>query len=813
MIRIFLLLSIALIVLADHVVSVESNSDHPDFEIDLAGAVVVCPSDLSSEEHKAIEMLVDEAQKRTLIRWDVIHQWPDDSVPAIVIAPADKLTELQSSFSAFFAEIAKPLTKGAEGYRILTTTNARTAPTAFIIGHDSRGILFGCGRLLRELHMRRGAITIPNALDIHSAPAYPIRGHQLGYRPKTNTYDAWTVTMWEQYIRDLAVFGVNAVELIPPRSDDDEDSPHYPLPPMEMMIEMSKLLDAYGLDVWIWFPALDEDYTDARTVESSLKEWGEVLSQLPRVDAIFVPGGDPGNTRPNVLMPFLERQTENLHRYHPHAQMWMSPQGFTQEWMDEFLEIMQHQQPAWLHGIVFGPQNRISLPDLRAAIPKQYPIRRYPDITHNLKCQYPVPDWDVAYALTEERESINPRPIGEANIFRIWMDEANGFITYSEGCNDDVNKIVWSVLGWDPQTDVVSILRQYARYFIGERYEEAFAQGLLALERNWEGPLLTNQQVYTTLQQFQEMEKTAGPGELLNWRFQQGLYRAYYDGYLRRRLIYETELEESAMDLLRKADEMGSLLAMNRTEEILDRAVTHRIATDWRSRVFELAEALYQSARMQLSVPRYKAISVGRGANLDLIDRSVNDRDWLLGRFAEIRKLTNEKERLDGLETIVNWTNPGAGGFYDDLGNLACQPHLIRGPGAIMDPEFRESSQVGFHYNQGYRMSWIRFAESRYDTPLKMEYKNLDSHAGYRIRVVYAGEIYYHGLIRMRLVADDGVEIHPYIQKEDPARPMEFDIPAETTQDGHLTLRWYQDTGRGSAGRGCQVSEVWLIKR
>ena len=34
--------------------------------------------------------------------------------------------------------------------------------------------------------------------------------------------------MWESYIRDLAVFGANAIELIPPRSDDAADSPHFP---------------------------------------------------------------------------------------------------------------------------------------------------------------------------------------------------------------------------------------------------------------------------------------------------------------------------------------------------------------------------------------------------------------------------------------------------------------------------------------------------------------------------------------------------------------------------------------------------------
>src|SRR5206468_11705767 len=100
--------------------------------------------------------------------------------------------------------------------------------------------------------------------------------------------------MWEQYYRDMMVFGMNAIELIPPRSDDDADSPHFPLPPMEMMEGMSRLLDDYGLAVWIWYPAMDRDYSDTRTVEAALEEWDGVFRRLRRVDAVFVPGGDPG---------------------------------------------------------------------------------------------------------------------------------------------------------------------------------------------------------------------------------------------------------------------------------------------------------------------------------------------------------------------------------------------------------------------------------------------------------------------------------------------------------------------------------------
>src|SRR2546430_10452298 len=47
-----------------------------------------------------------------------------------------------------------------------------------------------------------------------------------------------------------------------------------------------------------------------------------------------------------------------------------------------------------------------------------------------------------------------------------------GFLTYSEGCNDDVNKAIWSALGWDPQQPTLAILREYARYFIGPQFEE-----------------------------------------------------------------------------------------------------------------------------------------------------------------------------------------------------------------------------------------------------------------------------------------------------------------------------------------------------
>ena len=774
-------------------------------QTDLTRAVVVAPANFSGPENKAVQMLMEEVEKRSQVRWARVNQAPSDGTPFISINRAISKDSL-----------------AREGYQIKTTNNS-----VAIIGNDARGVLFGTGHLLRTLRIKKNKITLPHKLEISTAPKYPLRGHQLGYRPKTNSYDGWNVAMWEQYIRDLVVWGTNAIELIPPRSDDDADSPHFPLPPMQMMIAMSQICADYGLDVWIWYPALDKDYGDQKTVEFALNEWGEVFKKLPRVDAVFVPGGDPGNTPPKLLMNLLEKQTTNLHRYHPNAGMWVAPQGFTQGWLDEFLGIVR-TEPKWLSGIVYGPQSRLTLPQMRAALPKKYPIRHYPDITHSRQSQFAVPDWDLAFALTEAREVINPPPTDQAHIFRLLQPDTNGFITYSEGCNDDVNKIIWSALGWNPDSDVTEILRDYSRYFIGANYADSFANGLLALEQNWRGPVITNSGINVTLQQWQSLERNATPRDLQNWRFQQALYRAYYDAYVRGRALYETSLEDQAMNKLSEARLLGTSSAMSQAENFLDKAVTERTAQHLRARVFELGEALFQSIHMQLSVEKYQAIGVGRGANLNTIDFPLNNRLWLKQRFSEIRKLDSEAERQKQLAEIVNWTNPGPGGFYDDLGNLTRQPHLERSPGFAKDPYLLESSTVsmvgqydgsvtprrdefsltGMGFQPYGRMSWWDIAETYYDTPLKMRYTGLDKSMQYKIRIVYSSATQQ---IPIRLMANETIEIHPLIKKE--LHPVEFDIPSAATANGELNLTWTQAPGSHGAGRGCQVAEVWLIRK
>jgi hypothetical protein len=783
--------------------------------LELRNAVVVFPPDLPRAEQKAVQMLEEEVEKRAQIRWPESTEWPANGM-VVAVGPASKLKRFAGPFAS---QMQNQVTNAPEGYRVsILNDGGRSA--VFVIGNDSRGVLFGVGRLLRELHMARNTLSLPDQLDITTAPKYLVRGHQLGYRPKCNSYDAWDLPTWEQYYRDLAVFGCNTIELIPPRSDDAPDSPHFHRPPMEMMIGMSRLADDYGLDVSVWYPAMDPDYSNPATVDSAITEWQEIFRKLPRLDVVFVPGGDPGHTRPKYLMALLEKQTQSLHRFHPKAQMWVSPQSFNQEWLDEFIELLNKDRPAWLSGVAFGPQVRVSLERLRELVPPQYPIRHYPDITHSRQCQYPVPDWDVAYAVTEARECINPRPEDEAAIFRKVQPLSIGFVTYSEGCNDDVNKFVWSALGWDPATPVPEILRQYGRYFISERHGDDFAQGLLALEQNWRGSLMTNANVDATLARFQSLERVASPFELRNWRFQQALFRAYYDAYTRNRLMYETSLEEQATKALNQASTIGGTNAINNAHLVLERCVTERTAGGLRNRICELAEALFQSIGMQLSVEKYKAIAVDRGASLDTLDYPLNNRFWLEENFVSIRKLALESDRLKAIQKVLQWTNAGPGGFYDDLGNPVRQAHLVReftfaeDPGALRSPrcDFEEdlvADEPDEKTEGARRVSWMDHAETLYDNPLELHYDGLDPNARYRVRVVYAGD---NPKRKIRLTTGEGLEVHPLISKPVPFKPLEFPIPKNATRGGNLTLKWFGESELGGNGRTCQVSEVWLLK-
>jgi alpha-glucuronidase len=146
--------------------------------LDLSRAVVVSPPELSGPDKKAVTMLVEEVEKRTGIRWGTNPIRFEGA--KIVIGSISNLKGILGGDLSKFVPDGDLQVR--EGYHIRVRPDP-SAPTVYVIGNDSRGVLFGVGHLLRSLKMNKDSVSLDDYFQVSTAPKYPLRGHQLGYRP------------------------------------------------------------------------------------------------------------------------------------------------------------------------------------------------------------------------------------------------------------------------------------------------------------------------------------------------------------------------------------------------------------------------------------------------------------------------------------------------------------------------------------------------------------------------------------------------------------------------------------------------------
>lgn len=643
--------------------------------------------------------------------------------------------------------------------------------TLVITARGTRGLVYGAG-----WYLRTGA----RPLRYDSAPARPVRLTQIGYRAKNNSYDAWTQAMFRRRVEDFALWGASGVQVIAPVSDDDATSPLFPAPPLETLRGIGAIAHRLGIDFALYYPNL-HDYAAQAERDAELARFRTLLDELPRVDALYVPGGDPGHAAPANLFPLVAAQAAALRTRNPAASVWISTQGFDAAGLDAFYAQLA-RRPRWLTGIFAGPQTRDPVAVQRRHLPAGYQLLLYPDIAHTMHAQVPVDRWSPAFALTEGREPINPRPRAMTALFRHLDPGTSGFVTYSEGVNDDANQFLWFRLGWDPQVTPEAFARDYAHDFLGD---PAGARTLFALEDNWIGDPAVNAGIDATLALVDGLK----PAPWADWRIDALRYRAVYDAIVRHRLISARAREAAA---LAAPDAAAARALLARPDPAPAPAL--------RTRLFALADRLWQGARLQLSVKLYGASNIERGANLDRVDVDLNDRVWIERQLA-----TRTPAQLADHERARE------GALYDDLGDPGHAPHLVRGSSPINDPLRFDGAVEGIADrvpNDGWRMSWISYAESLYDAPLRLRYTGLDRKRRYRLIATYAGEDYW---LPMRLVANGRIEIHPPLDRTTNPMTVDFAIPAAATRGGTLDLAWTRPPGMGGSGRGHQVAETWLI--
>ncbi len=749
---------------------------HPT-PIDLIHAtVVIRDGELPLVERTAVTVLVEEVEKRSGIKWSIQTRLPENSF-------AIKINTLE------FNSLAND-----ESFSISTETNSIS-----IRGFDAKGVLNGVGKFLRTIEMSPGKIILPHTINIASSPDHEIRGHQLGYRNTANSYDVWSPEQYDQYIRELAIFGTNAIENIPMSS---QDSPHMPISPNEMNRALGDICAKYGMQYWVWTPAT-VDLSNPKQRSTHLLENEAFYKSCSNLDAVFFPGGDPGHNHPKYVMPFLEELSMILAKHHPKAKIWMSLQGFEEEGIDYFFNWITKYQPDWFGGAVGGPSSP-PLPLMQVRLPKKYQLRDYPDITHTVRCQHPVPWIDPAIAFTSGREGTNPAPIQYSTIFRHNQKYIDGFITYSDGIHDDVNKFIYSALGWNHHMDLNSVISEYSQFFFGPEFADEITEGIFSLEKNWDGTLARNPYVNPTFKLFEYVNQES-PSLQKNWRWQLLQLRAHFDAFIQVRLIHEQGLENDVNAILGQAKTIGADNAMDKALSIFAKADENNVRPELRQNIIELCDDLFQSIGYQTSVEKYQASGYERGAILDYLDYPLNNRWWVEDQFAEIKLLESEDEIIAKLDIIRKWENPGPGSFYDDIGNVAQSDHVLQRKLFVEDPLMETNPNPDFMWWENQmsreRQSWI----SKMDWPVGLQYDDLDTSATYILRTTGYGQC---------LARINGKRIYPTIDGEGIGEIKEFFIPKELYKNRQINLTFdvphEPDINWRKQSR---LSEVWLIKQ
>jgi hypothetical protein len=347
----------------------------------------------------------------------------------------------------------------------------------------------------------------------------------------------------------------------------------------------------------------------------------------------------------------------------------------------------------------------------------------------------------------------------------------------------------------------------YAQHYIPEVDPARFAEGVLALERNWDGPADTNGSIAATSDYWAALENDSAALRD-NWRFQMNLFRARYDDYQRGREMREEEIQREIEEAIKSSDkEKGSA-------EIVEFARKNFSIHHDLDELTQLAQHLFELIQLQTSVEKYHASEPERGAVMDFVNFPLNDRLYYEFRFKQILELPNEADRVAALRELATWEDPGPGGFYDDIGDVSRSPHVISGEEFWTDPTFRRHSIPSFSWsNNGddhRRLAWTDGQDI-----LGMRYEGL-AEADYEV-VVSAWERV--GALRANGKACEALPDPPI-----PAMPpvtgkfggtivmQAWSVPSELIENGALELRFESTSATGRAYRP-ELTEIWLKRR
>ena len=244
---------------------------------------------------------------------------------------------------------------------------------------------------------------------------------------------------------------------------------------------------------------------------------------------------------------------------------------------------------------------------------------------------------------------------------------------------------------------------------------------------------------------------------------------------------------------------------MNAAMSILNQAVEQPTSPDLHARIVELCDRLFHSIGLQTSVPKYHAIGEERGAVLDFVDYPLNNRWWLEDEFRKVRALATAEEQRRRLRDLASWEHPGPGSFYDDIGNIARSPHVVRTDVDPADPDSPKHPEPTFWWwDQGKSRARLSWQVTMW--PVAMVYEGLSERGEYAVRSSGFGQ----ALLRI-----NGERVAPAVDGRRVGEFKEFPVAPKFVRNGKLVLTWDRPENEEHLNwrEHSRLAEVWLLKK
>lgn len=771
------------------------------------------------------------------------------------------------------------LAPGPEGF-LLRTAQVGGGPGLLAAAADERGAVYAAGEILRRAHFTAMGVRFPAHLSLRTAPAFELRGTQFGQSGvalQKAGVRPWTQAEIGHKIADFALAGANTLQVPITSAEDDPTYRTIKGLGLKTIVHLSanagsgppewRAAESIGREGYLC-PSVPE----AR--EAMLRAMEATFRKAPHFDYVSFAGGDGGGCECDRCKPYglafirLCRDFAAIvHRYHPDAQVMVTNQKFSNEDDLAIFRYLRENPGDWLRAFVCGPgsdamswqpghrqNHRMDLfrypgfappgrylQEILHELPPQQDLALYTELTHWRYSQngyaqaYPRPDkegnqpphWghgvyermpDPYLTQVYDRLTFFAWPRWVHRAFGETMRYSIGDCTHSSGTHDHANQWIWQRLLWNPQATVEQVVDEYARAWFGPEAAPHMARALFALEEYLQWDPATPLPRKASLLRYRSAVQAAGramPGFL---RARSWLWREYAQ---KAAIDRRTQLAVAQQMALQSGIERTCAQALHGGDP--DKAI--------RACLSRLAARRETAAMVAL---RLEALRLGEESNalygvrsegLRSLDHDFVGLGWLKRQLERALSALGEAKR-ELLAQIADYEDAGPGGFYDNLGSYESAPHLVNGA-----PYDHGQPYVAEMLSEGNRLSQRTMCGTQDEARgLELRYEGLDPAARYRMRVTLVRPWFQPRYAqrmnqRSQSIYADGLPLA--VDLELPEKMSDFftfDIPAEATADGALTISFRKSSDvaagdrvsveqwRNSGGWGTLCSEAWLTK-